>query len=140
MGITRLGIAFVALAALAGCGEDSPTAPSLFKAEDIVVGEGEPAVAGDTLTVHYIGSLESGQVFESSYELQLPYTFRLGARTVIQGWDQGLVGMRIGGKRRLTIPPALAYGDQGRPGIPPGSTLIFEIELLDNARLTAPPA
>lgn len=140
MGITRAGIVLTALIALAGCGSDSPTKPSLFKAEDIVVGEGAPAVTGDTLTVHYIGSLESGQVFESSYELQRPYTFRLGARTVIQGWDQGLVGMRVGGKRRLTIPPALAYGDQGRPGIPGGSTLIFEIELLENSRLSPPPA
>jgi FKBP-type peptidyl-prolyl cis-trans isomerase len=134
MGISRAGLVVVAAAlALGGCGSDSPTEPSLFRAEDLVVGSGDPAVAGDSLTVHYIGSLENGQVFESSYVTGVPYTFRLGARTVIQGWDQGLVGMRVGGKRKLTIPPALAYGSQGRPGIPGNSTLIFEIELLSNA-------
>jgi FKBP-type peptidyl-prolyl cis-trans isomerase len=120
--------------ALAGCGSDSLTDPSYFRAEDIVVGEGNPAVAGDNLTVHYIGSLENGQVFESSYDRGQPYSFRLGARTVIQGWDQGLVGMRVGGKRRLTIPPALAYGEQGQPPFIPGNeTLTFEIELVANA-------
>jgi FKBP-type peptidyl-prolyl cis-trans isomerase len=134
MGISRAGLVVVAAAlALGGCGSDSPTEPSLFRAEDLVVGSGDPAVAGDSLTVHYIGSLENGQVFESSYVTGVPYTFRLGARTVIQGWDQGLVGMRVGGKRKLTIPPALAYGSQGGAGIPPNSTLIFEIELLSNA-------
>ena len=74
---------------------------------------------GDTLTVHYIGTLENGQVFDSSYDRGQPFTFRLGARTVIQGWDQGLVGMRVGGKRRLTIPPALAYGSQGSAAVHP---------------------
>ena len=120
--------------ALAGCGSDTPSSPSYFRAEDIVVGEGNPAVRGDTLTVHYIGALEGGQVFESSYDRGEPFSFRLGARTVILGWDQGLVGMRVGGKRRLTIPPELAYGNQGRPPIIPGNaTLTFEIELIANA-------
>ena len=106
MGIRSSGRVLVAAAlALAGCGSDSPTEPSFFRAEDIVVGEGNPAIAGDNLTVHYIGALEGGQVFESSYDRGEPYSFRLGARTVIQGWDQGLVGIRVGGKRRLTIPP-----------------------------------
>lgn len=134
MGITKGGwLVMVAALSLGGCGSDSPTEPSLFRAEDIVVGEGAPAVAGDSLTVHYIGSLENGQVFENSYESGQPFTFRLGAGTVIRGWDQGLVGMRVGGKRRLTIPPSLAYGSQGRPPIPGNATLIFEIELLANA-------
>ena len=133
MAITRTGwVVMAAALALGGCGNETPTEPSLFRAEDIVVGAGDPAVAGDLLTVHYIGSFESGQVFENSYNSGTPYSFRLGARTVIQGWDQGLVGMRVGGKRKLTIPPDLAYGSQGRPPIPPNATLIFEIELLSN--------
>jgi FKBP-type peptidyl-prolyl cis-trans isomerase len=125
-------VVVAAALALGGCGSDSPTEPSLFRAEDLVVGSGDPAVPGDALTVHYIGSFEGGQVFESSYQLGQPYTFRLGAGTVIQGWDQGLVGMRVGGKRRLTIPPALAYGAEGQPGIPGNATLIFEIDLIAN--------
>lgn len=134
MGIIKGGW-FVMAAGLAigGCGSDNPTEPSLFRAEDIVVGTGDPAVAGDSLTVHYVGSLQGGQVFESSYALGRPFTFRLGTGTVIQGWDQGLVGMRVGGKRRLTIPPDLAYGDRPQPGIPTNSTLIFEIDLIANA-------
>ena len=133
MAITRTGwVVMAAALALGGCGNETPTEPSLFRAEDIVVGTGDPAVAGDLLTVHYIGSFESGQVFENSYNSGTPYSFRHGARTVIQGWDQGLVGMRVGGKRKLTIPPDLAYGSQGRPPIPPNATLIFEIELLSN--------
>ena len=135
MAIRAWGPAVLAMAALTllGCGSDSPTAPSLFRAEDLQVGEGAPAVAGDTLTVHYIGKFDDGQVFDNSYDRNQPYTFRLGAGSVIQGWDQGMVGMRVGGLRRLTIPPALAYGAQGRPGIPGTSTLHFDIELIANA-------
>ena len=133
MRITVAALVVTAAMALAGCGSDTPTEPSFFRAEDIVVGEGAPAAAGDLLTVHYIGSFQTGQVFQSSYELGQPFTFRLGTRAVIQGWDQGLVGMRVGGKRRLTIPPSLAYGDQPQQGIPANSTLIFEIELITNA-------
>jgi FKBP-type peptidyl-prolyl cis-trans isomerase FkpA len=126
-------VAMVAAMALAGCGSDTPTEPSVFRVEDIVVGEGTPAATGDSLTVHYIGALESGQVFDNSYTRGEPFTFRLGAGTVIRGWDQGLVGMRVGGKRRLVVPPELAYGSQGRPPIPPNATLNFEVELLANA-------
>lgn len=134
MGIRWPGWVLVAAAAaLAGCGSDTPTEPSLFRAEDILVGEGAPAASGDTLTVHYIGTLESGQVFDDSYTRGEPFTFRLGAGTVIRGWDLGLVGMRVGGKRRLIIPPELAYGSQGRSPIPPNATLHFEIELIANA-------
>jgi FKBP-type peptidyl-prolyl cis-trans isomerase len=133
MGIRSCGLLMAAALALAGCGSDSPTEPSLFRVEDIVVGSGDPAVAGDTLTVHYTGALESGQVFDDSYARGEPYTFRLGAGAVIQGWDLGLVGMRVGGKRRLIIPPELAYGSQGRSPIPPNATLHFEVELVANA-------
>jgi peptidylprolyl isomerase len=133
MRITSAALVMTAAMAMAGCGSDTPTEPSFFRAEDIVVGEGTPAAAGDLLTVHYIGSFPTGQVFENSYLSGQPFTFRLGARAVIQGWDQGMVGMRVGGKRRLTIPPDLAYGELGRPPIPGNATLIFEIELLENA-------
>jgi FKBP-type peptidyl-prolyl cis-trans isomerase len=134
MGIRSSGWLVMATAlALAGCGSDSPTEPSLFRAEDLLVGDGAPAVAGDTLTVHYIGTFDNGQAFDDSYARGAPFTFRLGAGMVIQGWDQGLVGMRVGGKRRLTIPPALAYGSQGGQGIPPNATLHFDIELIANA-------
>jgi FKBP-type peptidyl-prolyl cis-trans isomerase len=134
MGIRSSGWVLMAAAtALAGCGSDTPTEPSLFRVEDIVVGEGTPAAAGDMLTVNYIGALENGQVFDNSYTRGEPFIFRLGAGTVIRGWDLGLVGMRVGGKRRLIIPPELAYGTQGRPPIPPNATLHFEIELVANA-------
>jgi FKBP-type peptidyl-prolyl cis-trans isomerase len=118
---------------IGACGSDSPTEPSLFRAEDVQVGEGVPAVSGDTLTVNYIGRLDDGRIFDSSYDRNQPFTFRLGAGAVIRGWDQGLVGMRVGGLRRLTIPPALAYGSQGSGPIPPNATLHFDIELVANA-------
>lgn len=134
MGLRSSGWVLMAAAvALAGCGSDTPTAPSLFRVEDILVGSGAPAAARDTLTVHYIGTLENGQVFDDSYARGEPFTFRLGAGTVIRGWDQGLVGMRVGGKRRLIIPPELAYGSQGRGPIPPNATLHFDVELIANA-------
>ena len=127
------GLVMAAALALSGCGSDTPTAPSLFRAEDLLVGEGVPAVAGDSLTVNYIGRFDDGSVFDSSYDRNQPFTFRLGAGSVIQGWDQGMVGMRVGGLRRLTIPPALAYGSRGSGPIPPNATLHFDIELLTNA-------
>lgn len=124
------GALLMAALSLAACGSDTPTEPEIFRAEDLVVGTGAPAAPGDTLTVHYIGSLDSGLVFANSYETNQPFTFRLGAGTVIRGWDQGMVGMRAGGKRRLTIPPSLGYGDQANGPIPANSTLHFDIELL----------
>src|SRR5687768_11242157 len=133
MDVRSSGWVMAAALALAGCGSDTPTEPSVFRAEDIVVGSGAPAAAGDTLTVHYIGSLESGQVFDNSYTRGEPLTFLLGAGRVIRGWDLGVVGMRVGGKRRLIIPPDLAYGSQGSGPIPPNATLHFEIELIANA-------
>ncbi|MEW5742778.1 MAG: FKBP-type peptidyl-prolyl cis-trans isomerase [Myxococcota bacterium] len=96
---------------------------------DTVVGTGETAVAGMTVTVHYRGTLTDGQVFDSSFNRE-PLTFKLGARRVIRGWDQGLVGMKVGGKRTLIIPPRLAYGSKSVGQIPPNSHLIFDVELL----------
>lgn len=102
--------------------------------EDLVIGEGTEAAAGDQITVHYTGWLEDGTKFDSSVDRGQPFTFILGAGNVIEGWDQGVAGMREGGKRRLTIPSDLGYGPQGNPPvIPPNATLIFEVELLEVA-------
>ncbi len=99
--------------------------------EDLVVGEGKEATAGAMVSVHYTGTLTNGTKFDSSVDRGIPFEFNLGAGNVIAGWDQGVAGMKIGGKRKLTIPPNLAYGDRGAGSlIPPNSTLIFEVELL----------
>jgi FKBP-type peptidyl-prolyl cis-trans isomerase len=100
--------------------------------EDTVVGTGAEAVAGTKVSVHYTGRLTDGTKFDSSLDRNQPFTFNLGANEVIKGWDQGLVGMKVGGKRKLTIPPHLGYGENGAgDAIPPNATLVFEIELLD---------
>ena len=102
-----------------------------LKVEDLLVGGGATAKAGDKLVVHYTGTLTNGTKFDSSHDRATPFEFALGAGAVIKGWDQGLVGMRVGGKRKLTIPPELGYGAAGLPPkIPPASTLIFDVELL----------
>lgn len=99
---------------------------------DTTVGEGKEAILGKVVSVHYTGTLTDGTKFDSSVDRGTPFQFTLGAGQVIQGWDQGVVGMKVGGKRTLTIPSDLAYGPAGRPGtIPPSATLIFDIELLD---------
>ena len=99
--------------------------------EDVTVGNGAEAVAGKTVTVHYVGTLTSGKKFDSSRDRGKGFSFKLGAGQVIKGWDQGVAGMKIGGVRKLTIPPALGYGARGFPPvIPPDSTLLFEVELL----------
>lgn len=97
---------------------------------DEVKGTGAEAVEGKTVTVHYTGKLTNGVVFDSSVGKN-PFSFQLGAGTVIKGWDQGLVGMKVGGKRTLTIPASLAYGDRATGSIPAGATLIFNVELLE---------
>jgi FKBP-type peptidyl-prolyl cis-trans isomerase len=102
-----------------------------LQSEDLVAGTGAEATTGKTVDVHYTGRLTDGKQFDSSVG-RSPFSFKLGAGSVIKGWDQGVVGMRVGGKRKLTIPPELAYGDRGFPGaIPPKSTLVFEVELLN---------
>jgi len=103
-----------------------------LKIEDIVIGGGKEAIAGKVVSVHYTGTLVNGTKFDSSLDRGTPFQFTLGVGQVIQGWDQGFSGMKVGGKRKLTIPPDLAYGTVGVPGtIPPNSTLIFDVELLD---------
>ena len=107
-------------------------APNDLVIDDIVVGTGDEAKAGDTVIVHYVGvAHSSGEEFDASYNRQEPLRFRLGIGQVISGWDQGVVGMKVGGRRQLTIPPHLGYGDRGAGGvIKPGETLIFVVDLL----------
>jgi hypothetical protein len=97
---------------------------------DLVEGTGEMPQRGQTVKVHYTGTFENGIKFDSSHDRNQPYEFALGTGPVIQGWHEGIATMKVGGKRKLVIPPHLAYGERGRPGIPPNSTLVFEIELL----------
>lgn len=98
--------------------------------EDLKEGAGEAAQTGQTVEVHYTGWLADGKKFDSSKDRNRPFSFPLGAGRVIPGWDEGVVGMKPGGARRLTIPPHLGYGERGKGPIPANSTLIFEIELL----------
>jgi FKBP-type peptidyl-prolyl cis-trans isomerase FkpA len=107
------------------------TTPSGLTYEDLVVGTGAEAKAGQSVTVHYTGWLTDGKKFDSSKDRKDPFVFPLGAGRVIKGWDEGVQGMKVGGKRKLTVPPGLGYGPRGAGGvIPPNATLIFEVELL----------
>ncbi|MBN1699907.1 MAG: FKBP-type peptidyl-prolyl cis-trans isomerase [Spirochaetales bacterium] len=108
-----------------------PTSVKMLKVEDLVVGTGDEARNGNTLVLNFTGWLEDGTQFDSSYDYGEPIEFVLGKGQVIAGWEQGLLGMKVGGKRKLTIPPDLAYGADGhRNYIPPNAALIFEVELI----------
>ncbi len=107
------------------------TTPSGLKYVDQTVGTGDVAVVGKNVSVHYTGWLENGKKFDSSVDRGQPFSFPLGAGRVIKGWDEGVQGMKVGGKRKLTIPSDLGYGSRGAGGvIPPNATLIFDVELL----------
>jgi FKBP-type peptidyl-prolyl cis-trans isomerase FkpA len=107
------------------------TTPSGLQYEDVQEGSGAAAKSGDTVEVHYTGWLTNGQKFDSSVDRGRPFSFRLGQGQVIKGWDEGVAGMKPGGKRKLTIPSALGYGTRGAGGvIPPNADLVFEVELL----------
>jgi FKBP-type peptidyl-prolyl cis-trans isomerase FkpA len=118
-------------------GETGLSTFTTLQVTDVVVGTGAEATSGKSVTVHYTGWLYSqtaadhrGSKFDSSRDRNQPYTFNLGAGTVIRGWDQGVPGMKVGGQRTLIIPPSLAYGSTGSSPIPPNATLVFDVELL----------
>ncbi len=134
--IIIVGIAIVAnskktnIKTINGNGVQVDTTTEL-KIEDLKVGAGAEAQVGKTVSVNYLGTLTNGTKFDSSYDRNQPFEFQLGAGQVIEGWDKGVVGMKVGGKRKLTIPPSLGYGEQAVGTIPANSTLVFEIELLE---------
>jgi FKBP-type peptidyl-prolyl cis-trans isomerase FkpA len=108
------------------------TTDSGLQYDDLQVGDGAEATSGKSVTVHYTGWLTDGQKFDSSKDRNDPFTFVLGGGMVIRGWDEGVAGMKVGGKRKLVIPPELGYGARGAGGvIPPNATLVFEVELLN---------
>jgi peptidylprolyl isomerase len=107
------------------------TTPSGLQYTDEVVGSGASPRAGQTVTVHYTGWLTDGKKFDSSVDRGQPFQFQIGQGQVIKGWDEGVMSMKVGGKRKLVIPPDLAYGRNGHPGaIPPNATLVFDVQLL----------
>ncbi len=139
-----LVILFAALAALSGCSEQAPAtntseSVSILIKKDVKIGDGAEAARGDMISVHYTGWLydksvtnNKGKKFDSSRDRGQPFGFKLGAGRVIQGWDEGVAGMRVGGQRSLTIPSSLGYGARGAGGsIPPNATLVFDVELLN---------
>jgi FKBP-type peptidyl-prolyl cis-trans isomerase len=130
--VNRL-LAVVGLAALMACGggSDSPSGPTQLEVQDVVVGTGPAVVAGDTITINYVGTFLDGRVFDQSPAGQpVTFPFPIGVGRFIPGFDMGLIGMRVGGRRMLTIPSSLAYGSQGTQGIPPNTPLKFDVTLV----------
>jgi peptidylprolyl isomerase len=115
---------------VAGGPEKEVTLDSGLKYADLLVCEGRAAQKGDTVSVNYVGMFTDGKEFDSSANAGRPFQFQLGAQQVIAGWDLGLVGMKVGSKRRLIIPPNLGYGSTGQGSIPPNATLVFDVELV----------
>ena len=110
---------------------EETTTPSGLKYTDLKVGDGAEAKAGQTVNVHYTGWLENGTKFDSSLDRRSPFSFHLGGGQVIRGWDEGVAGMKVGGRRRLVIPPELGFGKQGVGSVvPPNAVLVYEFELL----------
>jgi hypothetical protein len=140
---TRLVAAVVVVALLAGAAAymfvpglpgragAEVTTPSGLRYTDLAVGTGASPRVGQTAVVHYTGTLTDGTKFDSSRDKGQPYSFPLGMGSVIKGWDEGVATMKVGGRRKLVVPPGLAYGPAPRPGIPANSTLVFDVELLD---------
>jgi FKBP-type peptidyl-prolyl cis-trans isomerase len=115
----------------AGLEKEPIMTTATLQIEDIREGTGPEATPGQTVSVHYVGTLTDGKKFDSSRDRGSTFNFPLGGGKVIKGWDQGVAGMKVGGLRKLTIPPHLAYGEKGFPGaIPPNATLVFEVELV----------
>ena len=102
-----------------------------LKIEDTKEGTGPAVKSGDLIVIHYKGTLADGTTFDSSYDRGEPFETTIGTGQVIEGWDKGIIGLKVGGKRKLTIPPTMGYGDRAAGSIPPNSTLIFEVELLE---------
>jgi len=127
----------VLLLSLSACSsEDTPTGPSgptSLEITEVTVGTGATAVSGDTVTVHYIGAFLNGQTFDSSYSRGTPFTFQTGANAVIPGFEQGVLGMKVGGRRLVVMPANLAYGSAGSGTIPPNTPLQFQIDLVSIA-------
>jgi FKBP-type peptidyl-prolyl cis-trans isomerase len=131
----RLALVVALVVVATGCSKSDAPQPGAtvteLKIEDTKMGTGAEAVAGKSVLVHYTGWLTNGTKFDSSKDRKEPFSFRLGAGQVIKGWDQGVAGMKVGGVRKLTIPPNLGYGASGAgDAIPPNATLVFEVELL----------
>jgi FKBP-type peptidyl-prolyl cis-trans isomerase len=129
--LVAVGAAYLFVPGLPGSTGAEVTTPSGLRYTDLVVGTGPSPRRGQTAVVHYTGTLTDGTKFDSSRDKGEPYSFAFRQTPMIKGWDEGLSTMKVGGRRKLVIPPALGYGAAGRPGIPPDSTLIFDLELLD---------
>ena len=132
MSNTRLALLAVFVLVVIGCENKEIIMDNGLITEDLIIGVGTTAEKYSIVTVHYTGKLQDGTVFDSSQRIgQEPLRFTLGVGQVIEGWDQGVIGMKVGGQRKLIIPPELGYGSQDKGVIPPNSALIFEVELLE---------